>query len=110
MICPNDDGVLVEGYEDGVSVGLRRDASPDHFCYGTSDEPPAGAFVINRDRGMAYYCLACGDEDCRAEHTRNVAKYAQRNRELTEALKGRQPSLPASAGAGARGRLSALAD
>lgn len=103
MICPNDEGVMGECWEDGVSIGLCRQASPDHFVYGTTGQPPKGAYVFQTTsdgRTISSYCLACGDEACREEHARNVEKSRHDRIRL-----GLEPAAPS----GPRSRLSGLA-
>jgi len=103
VICPNDPGVLKECFENGLSIGVQRCASPDHFCYGGAGSPPPGAFVIEADSRGSSYCLACGDESRRVEHAENVAS---RERARAEAGQSRRRGPVCSR---PRARLSALA-
>jgi hypothetical protein len=108
MICPNDEGVIKECWEDGVPIGERRCASPDHFVYATTGKPPKGAYVFrtsNNGRTTSSYCLACGDEDCRAEHARNVEH--NRQERIKAGLELAEPAVLLAAGP--RSRLSGLA-
>lgn len=104
MICPNDEGVIGDSWENGVYVGQRRHASPDHFVYATLSEAPEGAMAfetVSDGRRIVSYCLACGDEACREEHARNVEK----NRRERIALGPETVRVSSSP----RGRLSSLA-